>query len=225
MSNPIIDYYDQLAAEYDQDRFGNTYGAYIHTQEKAILAKYLPTADSELKSLDVACGTGRFLDWTTHGVDASAEMLAVAQQKFPNKTLLQASAENMPFEDNSFDTIICFHLLMHLDKPLCDLIFQEFHRILRPGGQVIFDVPSQHRRDKTSYQSKGWHGANGFYVSEIQQLKQKGWQLTNSHGIGFFPIHRIPKSLRKSTTHIDTLLSNSFLKKYASYLVFRLVKL
>jgi ubiquinone/menaquinone biosynthesis C-methylase UbiE len=223
MSNPIIDYYDELAPRYDQDRFANTYGNYIHSQELTILAKYMAKNSSQ-KSLDVACGTGRFLDWTTHGVDASKEMLRVAQGKFPQKILIQSNADRMPFEDNSFDTIICFHLLMHLDKDLTSAIFEEFRRVLKVGGQVIFDVPSKHRRDRTSYQSKGWHGANSFYWKEIEALTSRGWQLKNSHGIGFFPIHRIPKRLRKSCTTLDTLFSNSPLKKYASYLVFRLIK-
>lgn len=44
-----------------------------------------------------------------------------------------------PFEDNSFDEIICYHILEHLDKPFW--VMRELHRILKPGGKLFIKVP------------------------------------------------------------------------------------
>ena len=44
-----------------------------------------------------------------------------------------------PFEDNKFDEIMASHVLEHLDKPFD--VMKEFHRILKPGGQLIIKVP------------------------------------------------------------------------------------
>ena len=37
----VVQYYDQLAARYDRDRFGNSYGAYLDVQERRLLGRWL----------------------------------------------------------------------------------------------------------------------------------------------------------------------------------------
>jgi len=71
MKTEIIKYYDALADTYDTDRFSNSYGDYIHHQELRVLHKYL-SKDAIAKNLDVACGTGRFLDFADYGMDISS---------------------------------------------------------------------------------------------------------------------------------------------------------
>jgi SAM-dependent methyltransferase len=47
--------------------------------------------------------------------------------------------ERLPFADQSFDTILSSDVVEHLYEH--DLIFSEFHRLLRPGGKVILGTP------------------------------------------------------------------------------------
>jgi SAM-dependent methyltransferase len=102
--------------------------------------------------LDVGCGTGRLcaaleaLGSRTAGVDASAEMLAVAGSRLPEGTVLeQARAESLPFGDASFDRVtmqLSVHLLY---RPAA---FAEAARVLAPGGRVAictFDPASFER--------------------------------------------------------------------------------
>ena len=86
MKKEIVNYYDELAKRYDENRFSNSYGKYINQQENRILKSYLNKNETEL-NLDVACGTGRFLDYSDYGVDISHEMVKVAQEKFPQKKI------------------------------------------------------------------------------------------------------------------------------------------
>lgn len=44
-----------------------------------------------------------------------------------------------PFQTNSFDRVVCRHVLTHLDSVI--LAMEEFHRIIRPGGRLEVVVP------------------------------------------------------------------------------------
>ena len=46
--NVIQDYYNQLASKYDNDRFNNTYGQYLHSQEIQILKRDLKGISKDL---------------------------------------------------------------------------------------------------------------------------------------------------------------------------------
>ena len=47
-----------------------------------------------------------------------------------------ADAESLPFADDSFDLVLGHAVLHHL--PDLDRAFAEFHRVLRPGGRIVF---------------------------------------------------------------------------------------
>lgn len=47
----------------------------------------------------------------------------------------KADATNMPFEDNVFEAVFCFHSLHHMDRP--DVAIREMFRVCRPGGVVL----------------------------------------------------------------------------------------
>jgi ubiquinone/menaquinone biosynthesis C-methylase UbiE len=51
-------------------------------------------------------------------------------------TVRQATAEALPFDDASFDTVVSTLVLCSVDDP--DRALAEIHRVLRPGGQLIF---------------------------------------------------------------------------------------
>ena len=53
----------------------------------------------------------------------------------------------MPFDDNTFDVIFCNHVLEHVadDKKA----MSELHRVMKPGGFGIFQVPIDYNRETT----------------------------------------------------------------------------
>lgn len=53
----------------------------------------------------------------------------------------------IPFDDNTFDAIICNHVLEHVDE--ADLAMREFFRVMKPGGWGIFQVPVDYTRETT----------------------------------------------------------------------------
>ena len=223
MKTEIIKYYDALADTYDTNRFSNSYGDYIHQQELRVLHKYL-SKDAIAKNLDVACGTGRFLDFADYGMDISSEMVRVSQKKFPDKKISRGDAEGSSFEDNYFENVISFHLFMHLDLKAFKNIQKEVSRISIPSAQFIFDIPSERRRRLFGYKAPSWHGGNQISYRKLKKAVKEDWEIVNFHGIAFFPIHRIPKRIRKYVVPLDTYMCNSIFKEFSSHLIFILKK-
>ncbi len=91
--------------------------------------------------LDVATGTGlvaaelRRRGFRVTGVDQSPEMLSVARRRFGGEVeLINASAEALPLEDESFDHLTFTYLLRYVADPGATLA--ELVRVVRPGGFV-----------------------------------------------------------------------------------------
>jgi ubiquinone/menaquinone biosynthesis C-methylase UbiE len=58
------------------------------------------------------------------------------QEQAPKTTVLRAQAEDLPFEDGSFDTAVSTLVLCGVsDQPRA---LRELHRVLRPGGTLLF---------------------------------------------------------------------------------------
>ncbi|MBR5640319.1 MAG: class I SAM-dependent methyltransferase [Muribaculaceae bacterium] len=220
----IIDYYNSLAQTYDENRFGNSYGQFIDRQERRVLNKLLSPLTEQRHVLEIACGTGRLTNYATHALDASEQMMAIAQEKHKNVSFTLASAADTGFQDETFDAVFSFHLMMHLDNETIESICKEAHRILKPGGQFIFDIPSRKRRELFHHKQDGWHGATHLSADEVKQLAGTRFKVNRSAGIMMMPVHKLPKVMRKPLVSTDYLLANSPIKQYSSYLVYELVK-
>lgn len=101
--------------------------------------------------LDLACGTGvagRIAaervgrTGTVVGVDAHPGMLAVAREHVPEGPATawhEATAENLPLEDDSFDAVVCsLGFQFFADKAAA---LREMRRVLAPGGRVTLGAP------------------------------------------------------------------------------------
>jgi demethylmenaquinone methyltransferase/2-methoxy-6-polyprenyl-1,4-benzoquinol methylase len=77
------------------------------------------------------------------GLDQSPEMLAEARRRLPQDvTLVEGTAERLPFEDASFDALTFTYLLRYVSDPAATM--RELARVVRPGGTIAgleFAVP------------------------------------------------------------------------------------
>ena len=103
----------------------------------------------EVRHLDIACGTGRFLEllktahprWRVAGIDLSPPYLAEARKvtsAWSRRLIAQANAEDIPFADAAFDTASCVFLFHELPKKIRSRVAQEMFRVLKPGGRLFF---------------------------------------------------------------------------------------
>ena len=85
--------------------------------------------------LDLGSGTGaafdQLLNYETTAIDPDKKMLEL--NTFENKVL--GSAENLPFEDNSFDNVFCSFVWRNVSDT--NKALEEVHRVLKPGGKFI----------------------------------------------------------------------------------------
>jgi SAM-dependent methyltransferase len=95
--------------------------------------------------LDVACGTGIVARTaaeqgaTVTGVDLNEAMLTVARRTRPALDWRQGNAEDLPFDDDSFDVVVSQMALMFFPDPAAALA--EMARVVVPGGTVAVLVP------------------------------------------------------------------------------------
>lgn len=95
--------------------------------------------------LDAGCGTGQTAAYLYQqykakvcAIDINPMMIAKAKNRFLNQGLpiqiIQGSVENIPLEDSMFDYILSESVLAFVNKQKA---LQEFHRLLKSGGQLI----------------------------------------------------------------------------------------
>jgi ubiquinone/menaquinone biosynthesis C-methylase UbiE len=94
--------------------------------------------------LDVACGPGyvsaaaKQLGAVPTGIDFSEKMIALAKRMLPEIRFMQGDAQDLPFEDGSFDRVLMNFGLLHVSQP--EKACAEACRVLKPGGKFGFTV-------------------------------------------------------------------------------------
>lgn len=98
--------------------------------------------------LDIGCGTGaltliakrRHPDADVVGLDPDPKALARARSKAERESLSirfeEGFANELPFEDASFDRVLSSLMFHHLDHEVKAATLREVHRVLAPGGSL-----------------------------------------------------------------------------------------
>lgn len=142
-------YHDVAAASYDA-KWGIDFGAVGQDQVRAKLVKALGGEPEEAfgDALEIGAGTGYFtlnllqlgLIERATATDISPGMLATlagtAGRLGLDVATAEAEAEELPFDDASFDLVFGHAVLHHI--PDLGRAFGEFRRVLRPGGTIAF---------------------------------------------------------------------------------------
>jgi SAM-dependent methyltransferase len=105
----------------------------------------------EQRVLDIGCGRGAVLQTLASrvsfrrppvGVDVSRAMLRLGADDLARSphdvALLQASGTALPFAGDTFDVVICGHVLKHLEDADLLSLLREVRRVLMPGGIALF---------------------------------------------------------------------------------------
>lgn len=124
--------------------------------------------------LELAAGTGRATQHLSElcagspakivATDISLDMLEVAKQLVvsPQISWQQADIADLPFADNRFDVVACQFGMMFLHDKVRG--FSEVRRVLKPGGQFLFNVWAPLEENKL------WQIANQVMMRSLGQL-------------------------------------------------------
>ena len=126
--------------------------------------------------LDAACGVGYGSSFLAEGarrvvgVDIDADSIAYAQERYaaPNVEYLVGDLLQLPFADESFDTVCCFESIEHVEDQ--KLLVAELARVLRADGVLVASTP---RVDETDRRP-----ANQFHAVELSRADFEALLLT-----------------------------------------------
>ena len=128
--------------------FASTYDAMMRKTERAGLTDMRKSliAEASGKVLEVGGGTGANLAFYGPGVtsltitEPDPSMLKRLERRVeseaPGATVLRAPAEDLPFDDDTFDVVVSTLVLCGVDDQ--PRAAREIRRVLRPGGRLLF---------------------------------------------------------------------------------------
>jgi SAM-dependent methyltransferase len=94
--------------------------------------------------LDVGCGPGELSARAVErgakpvGLDIAPAMVDLAAANHPGIDFRVGSAEELPFEDGSFDAVVANFVLLHLGRP--EVALREWARVLAPAGRLALSI-------------------------------------------------------------------------------------
>jgi ubiquinone/menaquinone biosynthesis C-methylase UbiE len=98
--------------------------------------------------LDAGCGDGRYLRALDQqlperiaGVDLSERILETAHAAIPRAELRQGNLEALPFDDASFDLVLCTQVIEHVLDAAAGI--DELVRVLTAGGRVVISTDNE----------------------------------------------------------------------------------
>jgi ubiquinone/menaquinone biosynthesis C-methylase UbiE len=115
--------------------------------ERRAFRTLLDRVPSSQRVLDVACGTGRFLEeladrgYQVTGVDVSPHMLDVARRRVGHRSQIRGfelgDAEHLPYDDGAFDGVTCMRLYHKVPAPARLEMLREVRRVGN-GWAILF---------------------------------------------------------------------------------------
>lgn len=185
-----------------------------------------------IKLIDVGCGDGYLLkeiarklpEIDLFGIDLSENRVEMAKKFVPTAMLKTADAQDMPFEDQTFDIVVCSEVIEHcLDDTK---VLAELSRISKPNSFLILTAPNFYTFESISRVLIGrriappsYHLREYSYNQLIRKIKGAGFKILKFQSIGFY----IPKMGLLFRSPLATMFLFSFAKifpKHARTFVF-----
>lgn len=163
------------AGQYD-DWYNHNYDRYV--AELAAIRELMPDCNEKL---EIGVGSGRFAAplGIEHGLDPAEEMLALARKR--GIKTVKGVAENLPYDDNSFDYVLMTTTVCFLDD--INAAFAEVLRVLKPSGTfsiAFVDKNSSLGQDYKKRIDSKFYAAAKFYSPDeiIVLLNNAGFEVT-----------------------------------------------
>lgn len=171
--------YNKVAGEYNKSR------GHLDSFDKGAFLRYLPRNLADCDILDLGAGDGRmqkFFDkeqYTSYTACDIAEQLLERHPSWPNiKKIICNLEEALPFEDESFDLLLSFFVLEHIEH--LEGLFEEATRVMKPWSTWIVG----HFKQRRAYEYK--HGHEKFKIERFTHHVEHIKKLAEYNFLDFF---------------------------------------
>jgi 2-polyprenyl-6-hydroxyphenyl methylase/3-demethylubiquinone-9 3-methyltransferase len=147
MKRNDLEYYDLNADKWWKEGEALYLSNHLNKSRFEFFESYVPNWKG-IKVLDIGCGGGLACEFlakrgaNVSGIDLSLNSIKAAQEH-AKKSNLQIDyqcgvAENLPYEENTFDAVVCFDVLEHVED--WKKVIGEIYRVLNKNGIFLFDT-------------------------------------------------------------------------------------
>ena len=172
-SNTVVNFYKENANNFSKTR--------VFPWPSTM--KFLDNLPENSKVLDIGCGNGRNLfyrkDLEMVGVELSSELCKIVLDK--GGVIHNSNMTELPFENNSFDAIICVAVYHHLDNDRDrKKAISEMYRVLKASGKAFIQVwameqPfSSRRKFLKRNEIVPWKNKSGEIINRYYRIYPKG---------------------------------------------------
>ena len=136
------------------------------------------------KVLDAACGTGygsalmSSVAQNVTGIDISGDTISHNQKIYAdikNLEFIEASIAELPFPDKSFDVIVSFETIEHVNEELQNSFLREIQRCLKDDGILIMSSPDKRTYTDLTGLTNEFH-VKEFYYDEFLNFLEKAFK-------------------------------------------------
>lgn len=151
------DLYSKYAKNWSKKRKSGQHFSHDFLEKPAMQAK-LPQVLKDQKVLCIGCGDGSECDllWqkgaVITGIDSSLELIVEAKKNYPDLKFLTMKAEEMNFEESTFDFVYSSLVLHYLAD--WKRFFEDLKKILKPKGRFLFSVHHPIKWSSQTFRSK-----------------------------------------------------------------------
>jgi SAM-dependent methyltransferase len=148
--------------------------------DAALIGRLRERLPEQPRVLDAGCGDGARtlanLPEGAVGLDVSRRGLELATEAVLAARLLQGDMVDLPVKSGTVDGITAYHAVFHVSREDHPAVYEEFERVLRPGGVVLMTLPG----GRFETVRRGWMDGRMFFSSPgrertLEQLSAAGF--------------------------------------------------
>ncbi|AXV40953.1 bifunctional 2-polyprenyl-6-hydroxyphenol methylase/3-demethylubiquinol 3-O-methyltransferase UbiG [Methanobacterium sp. BAmetb5] len=132
----------------------NSYEQYIEYLRHLSAYNFTERYVSNKKVLEIGCGNGygtyNIAEYAKNikAIDMSPENIAYCKDQYPKENIdyIVANGKKLPFKENSFDLVISFQVIEHLNTQDVNQYLKEVKRVLNKEGKFIVSTPNKKLR-------------------------------------------------------------------------------
>ena len=143
-------------------------------------------------------------DFKVIGIDGAENMINIAKQNAPKAQFYKMDVRDMNFEKCSFDCILCFATLIHLNDVDCMKVLKKFDEILKENGIIAINVIEQLNSEKEIFEDEPFNPKFKTYFNKYKRtffekyFLDKGYEIMAFYDNPMFNADEIKGEIAKS---------------------------